>query len=247
MRCCTRPNGARRPPRRYARQRPRPSPLSSAKPLGWRRAPRPPTTSSFITATHPCWRNRSKSSSRPPLSFLPHWSRPSRPRTALHRCRTGGGGVMQTILHILEKAGGWRPGLYLKIENAPYMELVIEAMDESGPMGLPALSVAHYGEQNGDAHARPGDVLRAWPRRWSASDPRSTGATTTSASSSGAAIIVRGNYVHFIALARAARTLRQRLGQQPALAGLRRSLHGQVHSWLVRSPWSGTSQHVSAP
>ena len=40
------------------------------------RIPRPQTISSFITATHPCWRNRWKSSSRPPLSSLPHWSRP---------------------------------------------------------------------------------------------------------------------------------------------------------------------------
>ena len=30
------------------------------------------------------------------------------------------------------------------------MALVIEATDESGPMGLPAISVCHYGEQNGD-------------------------------------------------------------------------------------------------
>ena len=57
------------------------------------------------------------------------------------RCRTGEGGVMQTILQIIQKAGGWHPGLYLKIDNPPYMELVIEAMDESGPMGLPAISV----------------------------------------------------------------------------------------------------------
>ena len=57
---------------------------------------------------------------------------------------------MQTILDILSKAGGRHLGLYLKIDNAPYMELVIEAMDESGPMGLPSLSIAHYGEQNGD-------------------------------------------------------------------------------------------------
>ena len=28
-------------------------------------------------------------------------------------------------------------------------------MDESGPLGLPALSVAHYGEQNGDAMRDP--------------------------------------------------------------------------------------------
>jgi hypothetical protein len=62
---------------------------------------------------------------------------------------------MQTILAILKMAGGWHPGLYLKIDNAPYMELVIEAMDESGPMGLPAISVAHYGEQNGDLMRDP--------------------------------------------------------------------------------------------
>lgn len=62
---------------------------------------------------------------------------------------------MQTILHILKMAGGWHPGLTLKIENAPYMALVIEALDESGPMGLPALSVAHYGEQNGDLMRDP--------------------------------------------------------------------------------------------
>jgi hypothetical protein len=62
---------------------------------------------------------------------------------------------MKTILNILQNAGGWRPSLYLKIDNPPYMELVIEAMDESGPCGLPALSVAHYGEQNGDPMRDP--------------------------------------------------------------------------------------------
>ena len=36
-----------------------------------------------------------------------------------------------------KRAGGWNPGLYLEIENAPYMALVIEATDESGPSGLP--------------------------------------------------------------------------------------------------------------
>jgi hypothetical protein len=60
---------------------------------------------------------------------------------------------MQTILQILQMAGGWHPGLYLQIDNPPYMELVIEAMDESGPMGLPA--VCHYGEQNGDLMRDP--------------------------------------------------------------------------------------------
>ncbi len=58
---------------------------------------------------------------------------------------------MQTVLELIKRAGGWHPGLYLKIDNAPYMELVIEAMDESGPWRLPAISVCHFGEQNGDA------------------------------------------------------------------------------------------------
>jgi hypothetical protein len=35
------------------------------------------------------------------------------------------------------------------------VELVIEAMDESGPCGLPAISAAHYGEQNGDLMRDP--------------------------------------------------------------------------------------------
>jgi hypothetical protein len=35
------------------------------------------------------------------------------------------------------------------------MALMIEATDESGPCGLPALSVCHYGEQNGDAMRDP--------------------------------------------------------------------------------------------
>jgi hypothetical protein len=63
--------------------------------------------------------------------------------------------TFKTVLGILQKAGGWRPSLYLKIENPPYMALVIEAVDESGPSGLPSISVAHYGEQNGDLMRDP--------------------------------------------------------------------------------------------
>ena len=62
---------------------------------------------------------------------------------------------MQTILQILKSAGGWNPGLSLTIDNTPYMPLVIEALDELGPCGLPALSVAHYGEQNCDLMRDP--------------------------------------------------------------------------------------------
>jgi hypothetical protein len=61
---------------------------------------------------------------------------------------------MQTILRIIERAGGWNPGLFLKIENAPYMALTIEAIEE-GPSGLPTVSVTHYGEQNGDLMRDP--------------------------------------------------------------------------------------------
>jgi hypothetical protein len=62
---------------------------------------------------------------------------------------------MKTILRILERAGGYRPTLYLKIENPPYMALVIEATPEPGPTGLSAISIAHYGEQNGDLMRDP--------------------------------------------------------------------------------------------
>ena len=57
---------------------------------------------------------------------------------------------MQTLPRILERAGGYRPTHYLKIENLPYMALVIEATPEPGPLGFPAISVARYGKQNGD-------------------------------------------------------------------------------------------------
>lgn len=62
---------------------------------------------------------------------------------------------MQIILDILKRAGGYRPSLYLKIENPPYMALVIEGAPRIGPLGLPALSVAHYGEMNGDLMRDP--------------------------------------------------------------------------------------------
>jgi len=63
--------------------------------------------------------------------------------------------TFKTILEILHNAGGWRHSLYLKIENPPFMALVIEATPEPGPLGLPAISVAHYGEQNGDLMRDP--------------------------------------------------------------------------------------------
>ena len=49
---------------------------------------------------------------------------------------------MDTVLRILQAAGGWNHGLHLRIDNPPYMALVIEATDESGPCGLPAIGEA---------------------------------------------------------------------------------------------------------
>jgi len=55
---------------------------------------------------------------------------------------------MKTIEEIITICGGVE-GLYAAITNEPYMRLVIEHIGE-GPHGLPAISVAHYYELNGD-------------------------------------------------------------------------------------------------
>ena len=62
---------------------------------------------------------------------------------------------MQTILEILRLAGQLAPGFCLSIVNEPYMRLVIEDIPIPGPDGYPTLSVAHYGEQQGDAMRDP--------------------------------------------------------------------------------------------
>ena len=62
---------------------------------------------------------------------------------------------METLLDIVLSAGAWRPGFSLIIENPPYTPLVIEALGRYGPWGLPALSVAHFGELNGDLMRDP--------------------------------------------------------------------------------------------
>ena len=47
-----------------------------------------------------------------------------------------------------------RPETSVKIENPPYMPLTVENIG-LGPRGLPALSICHYGEQNGDLMRDP--------------------------------------------------------------------------------------------
>ena len=55
---------------------------------------------------------------------------------------------MKTIEKIITMFGGI-DGLSISITNEPYMRLVIEHIGD-GPHGLPAISVAHYYELNGD-------------------------------------------------------------------------------------------------
>jgi hypothetical protein len=143
---------------------------------------------------------------------------------------------MQTILSILKRAGGWHPGLYLKIENLPYMALVIEALDETGPMGLPAISVCHYGEQNGDLMRDPEMCFELGLAGGAHLDPwywRNDYVAVEQWSRN----IVRGHYVHSCSASRAPQTLRRDMGQQPAFAGLPWSLRATADpTRLIRSP-----------
>ncbi len=62
---------------------------------------------------------------------------------------------MQTSFPILRLVGGYKRDLRLSIENPPYLPLVIKALPEPGPMGLHALSVAHYGGLNNNLMRDP--------------------------------------------------------------------------------------------
>ncbi len=62
---------------------------------------------------------------------------------------------MKTVLQIIEEAGGFTKAECISIENDPWMRLVIEVLPERGPDGHVVVSVAHYGEQNGDPMRDP--------------------------------------------------------------------------------------------
>jgi len=53
-------------------------------------------------------------------------------------------------------------GNYIRLENPPYMRLVVEYIGQ-GPRGLPAIAAAHYYEQNGDAVRDPEMVFEVNP------------------------------------------------------------------------------------
>ena len=68
---------------------------------------------------------------------------------------------MKTVAMILELAAPLKAGFHIRIENEPWMTLVIEDTQERGPNGLPAISVTHYGEQNGDLMRDPEMIFEA--------------------------------------------------------------------------------------
>lgn len=63
---------------------------------------------------------------------------------------------MKNIQKIIDLFGGMESLKrdYIRLENDPYMRLVIESIG-TGPRGLPMVSVAHYSEQNDDAMRDP--------------------------------------------------------------------------------------------
>ena len=74
---------------------------------------------------------------------------------------------MKTVARIIERFGGLERlrDNYIRLENPPYMRLVIEHIG-TGPRGLPAISVAHYYEQNGDLMRDPEMVFEVSPDGW---------------------------------------------------------------------------------
>ena len=64
---------------------------------------------------------------------------------------------MQNIQTLIDQHGGYEAvrTRYLRLENPPFMRLVIEVIGGPYPNGAYELSIAHYSEQNGDAMRDP--------------------------------------------------------------------------------------------
>jgi hypothetical protein len=82
---------------------------------------------------------------------------------------------VKVIAQILELAAPLEPGFHIKIDNPPHLVLVIEDIQQRGPNGSPLISVAHYGEQNGDLMRDPeivfeierhGEEIKMTPTYW---------------------------------------------------------------------------------
>jgi hypothetical protein len=61
---------------------------------------------------------------------------------------------MTSLITILNSLPTLPANFHLRIENPPYMALFLEGIGR-GPRGFAAISVAHYGEQNGDPMRDP--------------------------------------------------------------------------------------------
>ena len=74
---------------------------------------------------------------------------------------------MKTVRKIIEQHGGIEALKkdYIRIENKPYMRLVIEWVGK-GPNGFDLVSVAHYYEQNGDLMRDPEMVFLVTSQGW---------------------------------------------------------------------------------
>lgn len=82
---------------------------------------------------------------------------------------------MKTVITILNSSIPLPAHFHIRIDNPPFMPLVIEGIG-AGPRGLPAISVGHYGLQNGDAMRDPevcfeaefkdGQIVELYPYCW---------------------------------------------------------------------------------
>jgi hypothetical protein len=70
--------------------------------------------------------------------------------------------TVERIIETLHNGGKWQ---HIRIENDPYMPLVIEHVGRS-PQGNNMISVAHYFEQNGDLCQDPEMVFEVGPAGW---------------------------------------------------------------------------------
>ena len=64
---------------------------------------------------------------------------------------------MKHVQQMIDQHGGFEAvrTRYIRIENPPFMRLVIEVIGGPYPNGAYELSIAHYAEQNGDAMRDP--------------------------------------------------------------------------------------------
>ena len=64
---------------------------------------------------------------------------------------------MKHVQQMIDQHGGFEAvrTRYLRLENPPFMRLVIEVIGGPYPNGAYELSIAHYSEQNGDAMRDP--------------------------------------------------------------------------------------------